>query len=86
MLDHCPAPNSCGTRIPIWTSQEPPTKVGVLTAIDVYDMSVAGGYKKCKGFKRRFTAIRCSHEKDDIIYRYTSGRSLVCVHAFCGMM
>ena len=76
----------------MWTDEDMPKDIGVLTGITAYG-SVSSDYSSfCKYHTIKVEVMRCSLIDHDFIYRYISN-SLYgtkypdsCVFAFCGMM
>ena len=83
MADTCPQPNSCGTRYPIWSDEEPPEEILTISTINAYTVSSGD----CKSSTLAVEVMRCSLDTDDdIIYRFTgSYLHSSCEYAFCGV-
>ncbi|XP_067939040.1 pancreatic secretory granule membrane major glycoprotein GP2-like [Watersipora subatra] len=80
LLNTCPFSNgSCGTHVALWTDANMPDEVGSLVVLDIYG-SWAGN---CKDYISTIYAMRCSQERNDLIYKYDGDDS--CARGFCGM-
>ena len=82
MLNTCPEPYSCGTRIPMWSDAPMPTKVGQPELVKCFERRPAEG---CRSSSNRMLVMRCSERPDDFIYKSDFLLSDPCNIAFCGM-
>ena len=85
ILNTCPRPNSCGTRVPYWTDKAMPTEAEVEKTIKVYGVDD----KKCKLYKTSINVMKCFVDNNEfLIYQRTRKEPKaddVCKEAFCGM-
>ena len=82
MLDKCPKFKSCGSYNPLWTDDEMPKNLGVVSNVNVY----AVFKDTCKDWELPLQVIRCSWKtNNDFVYRYAGNYHKYCPQAFCGM-
>lgn len=81
LLNECVPRLSCGSLGALWSDDNMPTVVGVVTPINVYGKW--GDDCRAPWYTKNMSVVRCSTSPHDYVYRYDGDRSRWL--GFCGM-